>query len=162
MTISGPAGPGPEGLLSAPLSGLECVWYRVRAHSWQVHGDAHHWRPVVGTQRGNPFAVGTVLVDAALASAEAAVETAVETVVKEDVRARKPPSAQQAPMLHRLFDLGLLPGDELERGANAFDELAWRVTEEIIRPGREMRLRGRLVTRRGQATLRRPLFGWLS
>lgn len=154
VTISGPAGPGPEGLLSAPLSGLQCVWYRVRAHSWQVHGDAHHWRPVVGTQRGNPFAVGEVLVDACLAESE--------TVVEEDVRTRKAPSALEAPMLHRLFELGLLPGDELERGANAFDELAWRLTEEVIRPGREMRVRGRLVTRRGQATLRRPLFGWLS
>ena len=141
-------------MLRAPLSGLECVWYRIRAHSWQVHGDAHHWRPVVGTQRGNPFAVGTVLVDASLAD--------FETVVEEDVRARKAPSALAAPMLHRLFDLGLLPGDELQRGANAFDELAWRVTEEIIRPGREMRMRGKLVTRRGQATLRRPLFGLLS
>lgn len=138
-------------MLKAPLSGLECVWYRVRAHSWQVHGDAHHWRPVMGTQRGNPFAVGSVLVDASLVD--------FETVVEEDVRARKAPSESEAPMLHRLFDLGLLPADELARAANAFDELAWRVTEEVIRPGREMRVRGKLVTRRGQATLRRPLFG---
>lgn len=154
ITISGPAGPGPEGMLRAPLSDLECVWYRVRAHSWQVHGDSHHWRPVVGTQRGNPFAVGAVLVDASLAGSD--------TVVEEEVRVRKPPSEMEAPMLHRLFSLGLLPWDELTRGANAFDELAWRVTEELIRPGREMLVRGRLVTRRGQATLRRPLFGWLS
>ncbi|HZM78138.1 MAG TPA: hypothetical protein VFC19_20650 [Candidatus Limnocylindrales bacterium] len=141
-------------MLRAPLSGLECVWYRVRAHSWQVHGDAHHWRPVVGIQRGNPFAVGSVLVDAELAESE--------TVVEEEVRGRKAPSEPEAPMLHRLFGLGLLPGDELKRGANAFDELAWRVTEEIIRPAREMSVRGKLVTRRGRATLRRPLFGWLS
>ena len=138
-------------MLKAPLSGLECVWYRVRAHSWQVHGDAHHWRPVVGAQRGNPFAVGSVLIDASLAESE--------TVVEEEVRVRTPPSELEAPMLHRLFESGLLPADELGRRANAFDELAWRVTEEIIRPGREMRLRGKLVTRRGQATLRRPLFG---
>lgn len=151
MTVSGPAAPGPEGLLRAPLSGLECVWYRVRAHSWQVHGDAHHWRPVMGSQRGNPFAVGSVLVDASLASSE--------IVVEEAVRVRKPPTALEAPMLHRLFESGLLPADEIRRGANAFDELAWRVTEEIIRPGREMLVRGKLVTRRGQATLRRPLFG---
>ena len=65
-------------------------------------------------------------------------------------------------MLHRLFEIGLVPADELARGANAFDELAWRVTEEIIRPGREMLVRGKLVTRRGQATLRRPLLGLLS
>jgi hypothetical protein len=151
VTISGPAAPGPEGLLLAPLSGLECVWFRVRAHSWQVHADAHHWRPVVGTQRGNPFAVGSVLVEASLASPE--------TVVEEEVRGRKTPTGLEAPMLHRLFERGLLPSDELKRGANAFDELAWRVTEEIIRPGREMLIRGKLVTRRGQATLRRPLFG---
>jgi len=62
-------------------------------------------------------------------------------------------------MLHRLAALGLLPADELRRTANAFDELAWRVTEEIIRPGALVEARGRLVTRRGQATLRRPLFG---
>lgn len=141
-------------MLRAPLSNLECVWYRVRAHSWQVHSDAHHWRPVVGTQRGNPFAVGAVLIEASLADAE--------TVVQEEVRVRKAPSELEAPMLYRLFELGLLPGDELRRGANALDELAWRVTEELIRPGREMLIRGRLVTRRGQATLRRPLFGWLS
>lgn len=138
-------------MLSAPLSGLECVWYRVRAHSWQVYGDAHHWRPVVGAQRGNPFAVGEVLVDASLASPE--------MVVEEEVRVRRPPSAVEAPMLHRLAELGLVPVDELRRNANAFDELAWRVTEEVIRPGRELWLRGKLVTRRGQATLRRPLFG---
>jgi len=108
----------------------------------------------VGIQRGNPFAVGSVLVDAELAESE--------TVVEEEVRGRKAPSEPEAPMLHRLFGLGLLPGDELKRGANAFDELAWRVTEEIIRPAREMSVRGKLVTRRGRATLRRPLFGWLS
>jgi hypothetical protein len=119
-----------------------------------VHADAHHWRPVVGAQRGNPFAIGSVLVDAALASPE--------VIVEEEVRVRKPPTELEAPMLHRLFACGLLPADEYRRGANAFDELAWRVTEEIIRPGREMLVRGRLVTRRGQATLRRPLFGWLS
>lgn len=151
VSISGPAGPGPEGMLSGPLSGLECVWYRVRAHSWQVHGDAHHWRPVVGTQRGDPFAVGSVLVDARLAVGE--------TVVEEEVRVRKPPSAAQAPMLHRLAELGLVPADELRRGANAFDELAWRVTEEIVRPGQELSVRGKLVTRRGRLTLRRPWFG---
>lgn len=151
MTVSGVAAPGLDGILSAPLSGLECVWYRVRAHSWQVHGDAHHWRPVVGTQRGNPFAVGDVLVDASLAFPE--------TVVEEEVRVRRPPSAAQAPMLHRLAGLGLLPADELRRNANAFDELAWRVTEEIIRPGGEVRARGKLVTRRGKATLRRSFFG---
>ena len=141
-------------MLKAPLSGLECVWYRVRAHSWQVHGDAHHWRPVMGTQRGDPFAVGTVLVEARLACPE--------TVVKEETRSRKAPSELEAPMLHRLFRIGLVPADELARGANAFDELAWRVTEESIRPGREMLVRGRLVTRRGRVTLRRPLFGLLS
>lgn len=142
-------------MLTAPLSGLECVWYRLRAHSWQVHGDAHHWRPVMGTQRGNPFAVGSVLVDASLAASE----TAAEIVVEEEVRVRKPPTPLEAPMLHRLFETGLLPPDELKRGANAFDELAWRVTEEVIRPGREIWVRGKLVTRRGQTTLRRPLFG---
>lgn len=138
-------------MLGAPLSGLECVWYRVRAVSWQVHGDAHHWRPVVGRQRGNPFAVGDLLVSAELA--------VFETVVEEEIRVRRPPLAAEAPMLHRLAALGLLPADELKRTANAFDELAWRVTEEIIRPGFMVEARGKLVTRRGQATLRRPLFG---
>jgi len=138
-------------MLSAPLSGLECVWYRVRAVSWQVHGDAHHWRPVVGTQRGNPIAVGELLVHAELALPE--------PVVEEEIRVRRPPAESEAPMLHRLAALGLLPADELRRTANAFDELAWRVTEEIIRPGALVEARGRLVTRRGQATLRRPLFG---
>ncbi|HEX6684398.1 MAG TPA: hypothetical protein VF062_16470 [Candidatus Limnocylindrales bacterium] len=150
VTVTGPAAPGPDGLLSAPLSGLECVWYRVRAVSWQVHGDAHHWRPVVGRQRGTPIVVGEVRVAADLVEPE--------TVVEEEVRARRPPAPGEAPMLYRLFELGLLPADELKRTANAFDELAWRVTEEIIRPGSAIVARGKLVRRGGHATLRRPLF----
>lgn len=153
VTVTGPAAPGPDGMQIAPLSAVECVWYRVRAVSWQVHGDAHHWRPVVGRQRGTP-SVGEVLVAADLLDL-----IDPETVIEEQVRTRRPPTPAEAPMLHRLFELGLLPADELKRSANAFDELAWRVTEEVIRPGSTILARGRLVTRGGQATLRRPLFG---
>jgi hypothetical protein len=115
-----------------------------------VHSDAHHFRPVVGLQRGNPFAVDDVLVSAEL--------TEPETVVAEEVHGRRPPAQAEAPMLHRLARLGLLPPEELGRKANAFDVLAWRVTEEVIRPGQPIEARGRLVTRHGRKRLRAPLW----
>lgn len=147
VTVAGPAAPGPHGLLTAPLSGVECVWYRVRASSWQVYGDDHHWRPVLGSMRGSPLTVDGVLVDASLVRPE--------TSVTEETRIRRAPTAEEAPMLHRLAELGMLPQDELRRRANAFDELAWLVTEEIIRAGVWLEARGRLVTRRGRSQLRR-------
>ena len=154
MTVTGHAAPGPDGTLTSPLSAVECVWYRVAAQSWQVHGDDHHWRPVVGAQRGNPFRLGDVLVRAELATESA------ELVVLEEVQVRRPPTRAQAPMLHRLAALGLVPGDEMARKANAFDSLAWQVTEHVIRPGQSLTAHGKLVTRRGQAVLRQPLWSW--
>jgi hypothetical protein len=153
VTISGAAAPGPHGLLTAPLSGVSCVWYHIKAESWQVHADAHHWRPVVGLHRGSPFRIGEVLVSASPEPAE--------TVVVEEVRVRRPPTEAEAPMLHRLARLGLLPGDELRRSANAFDVLAWRVTERVIRPGQPAQARGRLVTRRGTRMLKPPFWTFI-
>lgn len=154
VTVTGPAAPGPSGILIAPLSGLECVWYRVAAQSWQVHGDDHHWRQVVGHQRGSPLTVGDVLLDAQLASQWH------ELVVLEELQVRQPPTPAQAPMLHKLAGIGLVPPDELARKANAFDSLAWKVTEHAIRPGQPVEATGKIVTRRGQRILRRPWFSF--
>ncbi|WP_117214775.1 hypothetical protein [Allorhizocola rhizosphaerae] len=140
--MSGPAD-GP--ILLAPLSQTECVWYRIGAESWQVHGDAHHWRQVVGLQRGS-LRVGEVEVSVDLVQPE--------LTVLEEVRVLKQPSPQEAPMLHRLAALGHVPPDELARKANAFDTLAWKVTEHVIRPGQPIEATG--VLRRGR--LRKPLW----
>lgn len=149
VTVSGPAQAGPDGVLIAPLSGLECVFYRIGAESWQVHSDAHHWRPVVGLSCGAPVVDGVVI-------SRDLVEG--ELVVCEELRVRKPPGRAEAPMLHRLAELGLLPSDELSRKANAFDTLAWKVTEHIIRPRHAVEATGKLVTRRGRRELRRPFW----
>jgi hypothetical protein len=101
----------------------------------------------LGSVRGSPVTVDGLLVDASLVRPE--------TSVTEETRIRRAPTAEEAPMLHRLADLGMLPQDELRRRANAFDDLAWLVTEEIIRAGVWLEARGRLVTRRGRSQLRR-------
>ncbi len=134
-------------ILAAPLSGVDCVWYRVAAESWQVHGDAHHWRPVVGLQRGS-LTVDGVLVDVEL------VTPSPELVVIEEVRVLKEPTPEEAPMLHKLAALGHVPPDELGRKANAFDTLAWKVTEHVIRPGQPIEATGRL----SRGRLRKPFW----
>jgi hypothetical protein len=139
-TVTGPLAPGPSGLLVSPLTGRECVWYRLRVESWQARADPHHRETVCLVRRGDPFRVMDTLVGADLIrGAGAPVEVVAETVV-----VKRPPTREQAPLLHALVDQGFIPEAALNRRAHLLDELVWETSETLLQPGRQVSVSGRM------------------
>jgi hypothetical protein len=135
---------GPEGPLTAPLTGQACVWFKVRVESWQANADPHHRRTVCLLRQGNIFSVlsqaGPRLVNADIIRAEGPpVTTIVETV-----RVKRPPTRDEAPLLHVLVDGGHVDSVALSRRAHLFDELIWETTEAFLPPGQQVAVQGRL------------------
>jgi hypothetical protein len=101
--FSGIAQPGPQGLLTAPHGGGQCIWWREKAeeHPWTVKWENNAWKQAPGEYRWRenasyePF----LLVDAtgtrqiAVHPVDAKVEGA-ERVVETTVKAPQPPPEQ--------------------------------------------------------------------
>ncbi|GIH09227.1 hypothetical protein Rhe02_72940 [Rhizocola hellebori] len=145
--IAGRTAAGPEGSLTAPLSGAACVWFKVRVESWQANADPHHRRTVCLLRRGIIFSVlspaGPRLVSADVIRAEGPPVTAIV----ETVRVKRPPTRDEAPLLHALVESGLVESSELGRRAHLFDELVWETTEAFLPPGANVSVQGRLDRR---------------
>jgi hypothetical protein len=138
--------------LTAPLSGLDCVWYKLRVESWQANGAPHHRETVYLFHTSEPVLVGQTPVSAGLVTGS---DTAIETVT-----GKRPPTRVQAPFLFQLADIGLFPEQALTRRAHVLDEIVWQTTEVTLRPGTRVTARGR-VSRRGllqPAVFRRSYF----
>jgi hypothetical protein len=134
--------------LTAPLSGVECVWFKVRVDSWQAHKDLHHRDTVYLHRSGEPVVIGDVRVSPRLLGGEAALT--------ELVSGKRAPTRDEAPFLHLLKDRGCLTPKQLARRAHLLDEIVWETTEYVLLAGAQATARGRL-TRDG--LLKPSLFG---
>lgn len=124
--------------LTAPLSGVECVWFKVRVDSWQANKDLHHRDTVYLQRSAEPVVIGDVKVSSRLLGGELALT--------ELVSGKRPPTRDEAPLLHMLKDCGCITPKELARRAHLLDEIVWETTEYVLRPGDFARARGRLTS----------------
>lgn len=144
-TVYGRTGPGPEGMLRAPLSGEECVWYRIEVS----HLDDGVHRMYSGT-RGAVInltdASGSILVEAELLqkaiydhdrSDPVIIETLVEGTQYSPSIGFQPGSA-----LESLFRQGIIRPDMLSTSTSEFTTI---VTEHIARPWQQLLVMGRVV-----------------
>jgi hypothetical protein len=149
--VEGTSAPGPDGPLTAPLSGTPCIWChitvtRVMQESIQQGPDTSvHTRtwsePVWETTAGEPFAVadssGQVAVSAALVGANStwltmyATEKIIEPSCFEKTDRRQPPK----PHLQNLIATGVV---DPERVRFTGDLVRVDVEERIIRPGKHL------------------------
>lgn len=151
VQLTGASAAGPAGLVTGPVSGRECVWYRDRiyriydAERWQE--GANGWEQVparalepVWERQSGPFALrddtGEVLVDPVLVDRRTTLDYPKEDAL--DVSQEDGP--RRGPYLDgpvgTLLAAGLLPAGLLERfAAPEAGTRGYRVTEEIIRPG---------------------------
>jgi hypothetical protein len=148
FVLTGETAAGPEGPLVSPLSGASCVWFKLRVESWQAHADPHHRQTVCLIRKGSIFWVrdetGPRPVSAEIIRADGPpISTTVETV-----RGKRPPTRDEAPLLHLLVDRGLVASSALGRRAHLLDELVWETTESFLPPGRRVAVHGRLDRRR--------------
>ncbi|WP_020525760.1 hypothetical protein [Catelliglobosispora koreensis] len=131
-TVSGPVS-GTS--LTAPLSAVECVWFKVRVDSWQAHKDLHHRDTVYFSRSAEPFFIGDVPVSPSLAEGTVSVT--------ETFTGKRPPSAEETPLLHLLASRGLIDPKALHRRAHLLDEIVWETTEYVLTPGTALTVRGR-------------------
>jgi hypothetical protein len=149
--VEGTSAPGPEGPLTAPLSGSRCVWCqvtvtRVMLESTQQGSDTSvHTRswsePVWETTAGEPFAVadssGQVAVSTALVEANStwlrmrATEKIVESSCIERTDQRQSPK----PHLRNLIAAGVVDPAQVRFTG---DLIRVDVEERIIRPGKHL------------------------
>jgi hypothetical protein len=151
VQLAGASAAGPHGLVTGPVSGRECVWYRDRIYRiydtarWQE--GANGWEQVpakalepVWERQSGPFALrddtGAVLVDPVLVDRRTTLDYPKEDAL--DVSQEDGP--RRGAYLHgpvgTLLAAGLLPAGLLERfAAPEAGTRGYRVTEEIIRPG---------------------------
>jgi hypothetical protein len=130
-------GPVSGSSLTAPLSGVECVWFKVRVESWQAHKDLHHRDTVYLHRSTEPVLVGDVRVSPRL------IDGLVK--VQETVTGKRPPTAAEAPLLYALTDRGLIEPATLARRAHLLDEIVWETTEFVLCRGDILTARGRLT-----------------
>ncbi|HCT78464.1 MAG TPA: hypothetical protein DGT23_18180 [Micromonosporaceae bacterium] len=156
--VAGEVMPGPEGLLTSPLTGVSCVWYKVKVESWQARADLHHRDTVFLSKTKHPFRVldqsGPLLISADI------IPPSFEATVTETVSMKRPPTRDQAPLLHSLADRGLIPQATLNRRAHLLDELIWETSETILLPGQRVHAHGRVGRYRGLPILRRSVLGF--
>jgi hypothetical protein len=55
VAVGGVTAPGPDGMVTAPLSGVECVWYRVRVTRSFARGDSTDTDVLVDHAAGDPI-----------------------------------------------------------------------------------------------------------
>jgi hypothetical protein len=54
VAVGGVTAPGPDGVVTAPLSGVECVWYRLRVTRSYSRGDSVHTESLLDLVGGDP------------------------------------------------------------------------------------------------------------
>jgi hypothetical protein len=156
VAVSGVTAPGPAGMLTAPLSGKPCVWYRVNV-GWTSDGE-HGPDDVTAWSRveGNPTAVddgtGRVLVSRWLL--DRSVDGEDEPgLVKRSLSTREPVEVDAH--LELLRARGVLPARKLAELAR-YDE-RW-VAEGVVRAGRDVVAVGfRWRSRHGPMLVPHPL-----
>ena len=149
--LSGLTAAGPRGLLAAPVSGVECVWYRARVFriyqgsSWRNTSDG--WEPVATPAQeriweggSGPFAMrdesGGVLVDPVLLDRRTTREYPKETTIDSTNGQGPHGRRHEYGTVGTLVSADLLPGELLHQFAGpSSGTLGYRVTEEIVRPG---------------------------
>ncbi|MFI6133754.1 hypothetical protein [Micromonospora sp. NPDC051141] len=173
MAVYGETAPGPAGLVVAPLSGVEAVWFHTMVYTVDSSGDP----PLTSTEvlweqsAGDPFGVadgtGTAAVSARLLQAATndprlsawartrlpvahAGPTPVRTVVGEETTSPR----RHGRWLQDLIDRGLVPADAARRV-----ERVW-VVEQVVPPGLPLHVIGRpLILDSGVAALTLPRTG---
>jgi hypothetical protein len=162
VQLSGACSPGPRGLMTAPVSGTECAWYRDRVFRvyesgrWDDVGMVDRRAEDLVWERGSgPFALrdesGSVLLDPVVLDRRTTMGYPKEDAV-DDCREEGPEPGNYAyGPLGVLTSSGLLPSGFLDgfTGPGA-RTLGYRVTEEIIRPGVPFHLFGVAAQRDGQ------------
>ncbi len=173
MAVYGETAPGPAGLVVAPLTGVEAVWFRTMVYTVDSSGDP----PLTSTEvlweqsAGDPFGVadgtGTAAVSARLL--QAAVDdprlsawaqtrlpvahdgpTPVRTLVGEKTTSPR----RHGRWLQDLIDRGLVPADAARRV-----ERVW-VVEQVVPPGLPLHVIGRpVILDSGVAALTLPRTG---
>jgi hypothetical protein len=165
--LSGASGPGPRGLVTAPVSGIECVWYRDRVYRlyqssrWQ--DGANGWEQVparaeeqVWEGGSGPFALrdesGSVLLDPVMVDRRTTTRGYPKEEAVDDRREEGPePKNYTYGPVGVLASSGLLPARFLDGfagpGARTY---GYRVTEEVIRPGLSFHVFGVAAQRGGQ------------
>ncbi|SEC79508.1 hypothetical protein SAMN04489727_5117 [Amycolatopsis tolypomycina] len=154
--VEGRSGPGPQGTLTAPLSGAPCAWYFSQVEE-RVSGDGPSTRLVWETGGTMAFEVrdasGSVLVDGRLVhpehrSSRTGHSPPVRRAVQEEVG-----SAQDSAHLRGLIARGILNEKSFRRGWLS-DSLGWSVQEYVLPIGEPLHVQGRPGVREG-----RPLLG---
>ena len=149
--LNGLTAAGPHGLLTAPISGVQCVWYRARVfriyQSSLWRNAPEGWEPTAASAReriweggSGPFALhdesGGVLVDPVLLDRRTTREYPKEATI--DGRNEHGPQVRHYEYgpVGTLVSAGLLPGQLLHKfGGPSSGTLGYQVTEEIVRPG---------------------------
>lgn len=165
--LSGTSSPGPRGLVTAPVSGIECVWYRDRVYRlyessrWQDGADA--WEQVATRAQeqvweggSGSFALrdesGSVLLDPVMVDRRTTTRGYPKEDAVDDRREEGPePRNYTCGPVGVLTSSGLLPAGFL--GGFAGPEartFGYRVTEEVIRPGVPFHVFGVAAQRNGQ------------
>jgi hypothetical protein len=135
VAVSGVTAPGPAGMLTAPLSGKPCVWYRVNvghtSESADSRDDVTSWSRTAGHPTAVDDGTGRVLLSRWLL--DRALDGDSPGLVKRSLATRDP--IEVAQHLAVLQARGLLPARKLDELAR-YDEL-W-VAEAVVRAGREV------------------------
>jgi hypothetical protein len=164
--LSGASAPGPGGLMTGPVSGVQCVWYRDRVYRiyegirWREGTDGWEQIPArvqeqIWERESGPFtlrdASGGVLLDPAVVDRRTTPGYPKEDAV-DDTREDGPePWHYQPGPAGALAAAGLLPAGLLEGyTAPAAKTCGYRVTEEVIRPGLSFHLYGVAAARGGE------------
>ncbi|WFE35250.1 hypothetical protein [Micromonospora sp. WMMD975] len=156
LAVYGRTVPGRDGLIVAPLSGVEAVWFRTLVYSTVTSGDPGLTQTSVLWEQsaGDPFGVaddtGTAAVSAGLLQAAShdprlslwastrlpvahAGPVPVRTVVDEETTSHR----HHGRWLQQFIDRGLVPADAARR----VDRV--RVIEQVVHPGEPLHVIGR-------------------
>lgn len=167
--LSGASSPGPRGLVTAPVSGIECVWYRDRVYRlyessrWQDGADG--WEQVatrvqeqVWEGGSGPFALrdesGSVLLHPVVIDRRTTRGYPKEEAVDDQREEGPEPRNYEYGPVGVLTSSGLLPAGFLGRFAGPEARtFGYRVTEEVIRPGVPFHVFGVAAQRDGQPVM---------
>ncbi len=168
--LSGASSPGPRGLVTAPVSGIECVWYRDRVYrryeGSRWHDGGNGWEQVatraeeqVWEGGSGPFALrdesGAVLLDPVVVDRRTTTRGYPKENPVDDLREEGPEPGNYAyGPVGVLTAAGLLPAGFLDGFAGPDARTSgYRVTEEIIRPGLPFHVFGVAALRDGQPVM---------
>jgi hypothetical protein len=168
--LSGASSPGPRGLVTAPVSGIECVWYRDRVYrlyeSTRWENGADGWEQVptrvqeqVWEGGSGPFALrdesASVLLDPVVVDRRTTTRGYPKEEAVDDQREEGPePRNYEYGPVGVLTSSGLLPTRFLDGFAGAEARtFGYRVTEEVIRPGLPFHVSGVAAQRDGQPVM---------